>query len=175
MKQVGRCTNPSFGTDPTFRRDQLQAIHTAKHFEKSLQSPSTSTHSQQVSTASTASAIGQLTCVITDIAKDSIIQVLQQDSPEKHRRSLTNPPFNNQCHSAAKHTNHIDLCADDYDDVEDIDLQATIPCSLGVTATGLVKDQMVAGNVPLKNQLCECFGEKPSTVLHHSGQTVSEY
>ena len=73
----------------TFRRDQLQSIHTAKHYEHFEKSQHTSSHqSSQMTGAATASVIGQLTNVITDIAKDSIIQVLQQDSPTKSPKNL---------------------------------------------------------------------------------------
>ena len=64
---------------------------------------------------------------------------------------------------------------DDSDDLEDYNLQATIERSLGITATALVKDPMISGNIPLKNQLCESLGDKPSTIINGTGKTVGQY
>lgn len=76
MCLISLCT---FNT--TFRHDQLQSIHTAKHYKQYEKSQmSSSYHSTKMTGAATVSAIDQLIDVITVIAKESIIQVLQQDS-----------------------------------------------------------------------------------------------
>ena len=151
----------------TFRQDQLQSIHIAKSYEdfQNFKEKSSSTSSAgNASTGSTHTAIGQLTNVITDIAKDSILQVLQQDSPTKRPRGC--------CSSA----NHVNLYDNDSDDgADNFNVKKTLDCSLGVTSTALARDPMIADNIGLKNQLCQEMGGTPSTVLNSTGQTVARY
>ena len=115
--------------------------------------------------------------MITDIAKDSIIEVLRQDSPMK--KSKVSKLHQAYAHASKRKylpSNHIDLYSSDSDtSIDDHQVQAAIARSLGVTATALAKDPLIAGNIGLKNQLRGEMGDNPSTVLNAEGKTVAQY
>ena len=64
----------------SFRRDQLQSIHTAKHFEEFQKSK----HKKNSSDSAVQhTVIHEITSAVTAHAKDAIVEVLQQGSPIK--------------------------------------------------------------------------------------------
>ena len=144
-----------------FRRDQLQSIHTAKHYENSvatgaqatkknpnLPRPSDTVHTQH-------SVIQEITKSITEHAKDAIIEVIQQGSPIKKLG------WGNQSQESLLE--------------EQVLIQRAIERSLGVTALSMAKDPMMAGNILLKNSLREEMGGAPTTTLSPTQETVSQY
>lgn len=118
----------------------------------------------------TASAIGQITKIAAEVAKDSVIEVIQKDSPckcNKHTSCCTACTYHQS-------SNHIDLChSSSYD--KDADIRHTIKQSLGVTGSGLAKHPGVAGNIMLKNKLRKELGGKPTTTLSCSGLSVNQF
>ena len=139
----------------SFRRDQLQSIHTAKHFAAATSTTSKKQNQDldQSAAASTKhNVIREITSAITEHAKDAIIEVIQGGSPIKPFKSST--PDNKQ---------------------EQLDIQRAIERSLGVTALSMAKDPMLSGNIALKNELREEMGGTPSNFLHATQENVGHY
>ena len=95
--------------------------------------------------ASSHTAIRDMTSTIAAHAQDSILRVLQQNSPVK-TMSMSNQK----------------LAATQFDPRE---IQLAISQSLGVTALSLANDPMFAGNILLKNDLRSEMGGIPTTHL----------
>lgn len=145
--------------DASFRRDQLQSIHTAKQFE-SWEKRNKKTDVTEASVEHT--VIKDITAVIRSHAKDAIIEVLQRTSPIK---SKIMPGM-----SAAGH-GQIGI-GNDFDSRE---LQLAIERSLGITALSMHKDVGIAGNIALKYALREEMGGVPSTRLVAGQESVCQH
>ena len=105
--------------------------------------------------ASSHTVIRDMTSTIAAHAQDSILRVLQQNSPVK-TMSMSNQK----------------LAATQFDPRE---IQLAISQSLGVTALSLANDPMFAGNILLKNDLRSEMGGIPTTHLVGMEQNVGQY
>ena len=145
------------------RRDQLQSIHHAKHYEDHVNKK----RPKDKSIVPTAdhSIIRELTSTITSTAADSILKVLQNNCSIKQEL-----PFNQfiPCSTDLVTTTGVDQ----YDQRE---IQLAIERSMGITALSLCKDNKIAGHVQLKNELRKELGGTPTTHLLSTNQSVSQH
>ena len=149
-----------------FRKDQLQSIHHAKHYE--LYQGSTSTSKDTTAASAIHSIIRDLTSIIVSSSADSMLKVLQHHSTIK---KLSGTPTPSPDHRLFPKTTGVEC--DNHCDPREI--QVVIEHSLGVTALSLANETEIAGSVPLKNELREALGGVPTTHLVSPNETVSQY
>ena len=148
----------------SFRRDQLQSIHTAKRFEDFQKSKQKKISGDS---AFQHTVIHEITSAITAHAKDAIVEVLQQGSPIKAKsvHGLHGKvPNGTKCSSR--------LYSEGYDPRE---LQVAIERSLGMTVLNMAKDPQVSGSIALKNALREEMGGMPTTHLLATQESVGQH
>lgn len=146
----------------TFRRDQLQSIHHAKHYEDHVNKK----RPKDKSIVPTAdhSIIRELTSTITSTAADSILKVLQNNcSIKQELPSNQFIPYST------------DLPTTGVDQYDQREIQLAIERSMGITALSLCKDNKIAGHVQLKNELRKELGGTPTTHLLSTNQSVSQH
>ena len=150
--QVCACSICTCKCAVTFRRDQLQSIHHAKDYEEHENKKQQKNSS--IGPTAEHSIMRELTSTITSTAADSILKVLQSNSPVKQER-LSNQfmPYS---------TDLAGSVGGQYDSSE---ILHAIERSLGVTALSLCNDNHIAGNIQLKNELREGLGGTPTTHL----------
>lgn len=154
----------------TFRRDQLQAIHTTKNYEEWCStngnggSPDKKKNCNDV-TCLKQSIMREINQTVVDTAKDAIVDVMQS-LPMKCVQYYDNL---HQHHPIKSHTSQYP------GDFNPVEVQQTIERSLVVTGLALAKDPTIAGHVGLKNELREEMGGRPTNMLVNTGQTVGQY
>ena len=149
----------------SFRRDQLQNIHTARRFEEWTASTTKKQSTCQSETAATQhTVIKDLTSKITEHASDSILKVLQHASPVKQFDWAKANQGGNHYSNPSQFPRQ-----------EQLELQRAIEMSLGVTALSMAQDPFISGNIALKNELRAEMGDIPSTQLVGTQETVSQY
>ena len=182
----------------TFTRDTLTDIHQAKHYEEWNRTQKKKDHPSPSTIAALHPVLGVITGILTEVAKDSVIESLQSSpinkhliasassnhaaklsnhatAPSYHAVRLSDHAVASSNHAVTK-SNHIDLTGSVENPSElDIQVQTAIERSLALAAVKLASHPKVANNMPLKQELRNTFGGKPTNILHRSGETVSHH
>ena len=157
MAQICNCEICTCTCAARFRRDQIQSIHHAKHYAQYEQKKKEEDTPKAAVAAASHSIIRDFTSTIVSSSADSMLKVLQHNSPTKKLSGTVSPGLYN---GPAQ-----------YDPSE---LQLAIERSLGLTGLSLAQNQGMAGNVQLKNELRDAMGGTPSTHLVASNESVSQ-